>query len=302
MRYMVSWLGLSVLFLAYPVVAQDIPGPYVFSYFHNNGEDGLLLAESPDGMHWTPVNEGKPVMAPTVGDRKLVRDPSITRGPDGTFHMVWTVSWGDRGIGYATSQDLIHWSEQRFLPVMAHEPKCRNSWAPEIFYDTPGETFYIFWSSTIPDRFPETAGSSEDEYNHRVYYTKTKDFQTFAPTRLYFDPGHNVIDAFLIQERGRYYLLYKDETLHPERKTIHVAQSDSPDGPFRPTGVQVSEQTWVEGPAAIRLDDGKTLIVFDCYRDQCYAGYLTTDFRNFEKTDVSFPADARHGTIIRVAP
>ena len=39
-------------------------------------------------------------MKPEVGG-KLMRDPSIARGKDGTFHLVWTTNWkGDKGFGY----------------------------------------------------------------------------------------------------------------------------------------------------------------------------------------------------------
>ena len=55
-----------------------------------------------------------------------MRDPSICQAPDGTFHMVWTSSWTDRIIGYASSRDLIHWSEQQAIPVMMHEPEAHN--------------------------------------------------------------------------------------------------------------------------------------------------------------------------------
>lgn len=37
-----------------------------------------------------------------------MRDPSICQGPDGIYHLVWTSSWTDRIIGYASSRDLIH--------------------------------------------------------------------------------------------------------------------------------------------------------------------------------------------------
>ena len=36
-----------------------------------------------------------------------MRDLSICLAPDGTFHMVWTTSWHDDIIGYASSPDLI---------------------------------------------------------------------------------------------------------------------------------------------------------------------------------------------------
>jgi hypothetical protein len=32
---------------------------FLFSYFTGNGEDGLHLAESADGLAWTPLADGK---------------------------------------------------------------------------------------------------------------------------------------------------------------------------------------------------------------------------------------------------
>ena len=84
---------------------------YLFSYFINDSKDGLHLAYSYDGLNWTALNGGKSYLTPAVGKDKLMRDPSICQAPDGTFHMVWTSSWTDRIIGYASSRDLVHWSE-----------------------------------------------------------------------------------------------------------------------------------------------------------------------------------------------
>ncbi len=209
---------------------------YLFSYFLGNGEDGLHLAASRDGLHWTPLGGGRSWLKPQLGRETLMRDPSIVRGPDGTFHMVWTTSWNDRVIGYAHSKNLMHWSKQRAIGVMAHEPEARNCWAPELFYDEPSAHYLILWSTTIPGRFAASKESSEDKYNHRVYFTATQDFERFAPTKLYFDPGHSVIDAFLARAGKKYLLFYKDETRFPEpRKTLHLAVAEGPEGPFAPT-------------------------------------------------------------------
>ena len=88
---------------------------YLFSYFSNKefggrrGEAaGLHLAYSYDGFKWTALNGDRPYLVPEVGKDKLMRDPSICQGPDGTFHMVWTSSWKDRIIGYASSKGLVH--------------------------------------------------------------------------------------------------------------------------------------------------------------------------------------------------
>lgn len=65
---------------------------YLFSYFTGNGDDGPHFARSTDGLTWTAVDGNRSFLTPAVGS-KLMRDPSIARGPDGTFHMVWTTGW-----------------------------------------------------------------------------------------------------------------------------------------------------------------------------------------------------------------
>src|ERR1035437_2638687 len=105
--------------------AADTNSVFLFSFFREpNGQNGLCLATSRDGLQWTEIKspEGKAFIKPEVGG-KLMRDPSLALGPDGTFHMVWTTSWGRPPVfGYASSKDLIHWSEQRAIPVMEDAP------------------------------------------------------------------------------------------------------------------------------------------------------------------------------------
>ena len=98
---------------------------YLFTSFRGNGEDGLHLAFSHDALKWTALNDDKSFLKPQVGT-KLMRDPCICQGPDGTFHMVWTSGWWDKGIGIAHSKDLIDWSDQKWLGVMEHEPTAVN--------------------------------------------------------------------------------------------------------------------------------------------------------------------------------
>ena len=50
---------------------------WLFSYFTTDSRDGLHLAYSYDGLQWTPLNNGKSYLTPTVGNDKLMRDPSI---------------------------------------------------------------------------------------------------------------------------------------------------------------------------------------------------------------------------------
>src|SRR5690606_30922976 len=108
---------------------SEVDSVFMYSYFKGNGEDGLHLASSADGYNWEALNNNRSFLTPTAGGDKLMRDPCIIRGGDGKFHMVWTVSWNEKGIGYASSDDLINWSKQEFIPVMEHEDKDRNCWA-----------------------------------------------------------------------------------------------------------------------------------------------------------------------------
>ena len=114
----------------------------------------------------------------------LVKDLEVkTYGKDGIFRLVWTVSWDGRSSGYAQSNDLINWSNFEIVPPMDAEPTTRNTWAPEVFYDSDSQLFYVLWSSTIPGRFsPADKGTSEDAYDHRVYYLTTKDFKSYSPS------------------------------------------------------------------------------------------------------------------------
>ena len=201
---------------------------YLFSYFINDSRDGLHLAYSRDGLKWTALNNGKSYLAPAVGKDKLMRDPSICQAPDGTFHMVWTSSWTDRIIGYASSKDLINWTEQRAIPVMMHEPEAHNCWAPELFYDEPTQTYYIFWATTIPGRHKEVPTSeSEKGLNHRIYYVTTKDFKEFSSTQMFFNPDFSVIDAAIVKDNKSQDLIMvvKNENSNPPEKNLRITCS-----------------------------------------------------------------------------
>lgn len=280
---------------------------YLFTYFTKNGEDGLHLAWSADGYNWERLNGGKPYLTPTVGKSKLMRDPCVVRAADGTFHLVWTSGWNENNIGYASTKDFITWSAQKEIPVMAHEPTVRNSWAPEVAFDAKRGEYIIFWASTIPGRFTATAGSSETDYNHRMYYTTTKDFTTFAPTQLYYDPGFSVIDATLLHADGRHYLIIKDETRTPPRKYLQIAAGDDVRGPFSPLSAPFTPPgLWVEGPTALKVG-ADYLLYFDAYQTKHYGLMRSRDLKSWENVtdrlklpDEGTPVRPRHGTVIEV--
>ena len=287
-----------------PVKTQMEPTVYLFSYFLNNGQDGLHLAYSEDGLNWTALKNGASFLPPKVGG-KLMRDPCICTGPDGTFHMVWTSSWQERGIGIAHSKDLINWSEQAFVPVMAHEPNAHNCWAPEIFYDKAQKEYIIYWSTTIPGRFPETEQPQGGDrvgnvfLNHRIYCTTTKDFNTYTDTRLFYDDHFNVIDATIAQDGKEFILFVKDETKTPvAQKNIRVARAKKAQGPYGAASEPITPKgLWVEGPTALKVED-TWYLYYDAYTQHHYAGLKSKDLETWEDiTDqLHFPKGIRHGT------
>ena len=276
---------------------------YLFSYFKGNGEDGLHLAKSEDGRNWISLRGDQSFLKPELSKDKLMRDPCIIIGGDGLFHMVWTVSWKENGIGYASSKDLITWSKQKFIPVMAHEQGVRNCWAPEITYDKRSGQYMIYWATTIDGRFPETAEPREQNLSHRMYAVTTKDFESFSPTFLLYDYGFNVIDSTIITDGDRFVMFLKDETLSPKpQKNIRVAFAERLEGPYTEPSAPITGSYWAEGPTTLREADGSWVVYFDKYSERKYGAVRSTDLKSWEdiSDQISIPKGLRHGTIFKV--
>jgi len=277
---------------------------YLFSYFIGNGEDGLHLAYSYDGLTWKALNDGKSVVTPTVGKDRLMRDPSITQGTDGIFRMVWTSGWWDKGIGYASSKDLIHWSEQQNIPVMEYEPTTKNTWAPELFYDKASKNYYIFWASTVPGlhlNAPDSA--TEKGLNHRLYFVTTKNFKEFTPAKLFFNPDFNVIDGAILQRGKKYMLFVKNEYLRPVQKNIRVTATTNLQKGFPiEVSAPITGKYWAEGPSPLLVGD-YIYVYFDKYREHKYGAVRSKDGNTWEDVSeqIIFPKGTRHGTAFRVS-
>lgn len=277
---------------------------FLFAYFTGNGEDGLHFAHSTDGIKWVPLKQGKSFLTPAAGKAKLMRDPSIVQGPDGTFHMVWTCGWWEQQIGYANSRDLIHWSEQKTVPLMENEPGTKNCWAPELFFDSKTKRFIIFWASTVPGKHNAVATSENEKgLNHRIYFTTTANFVTFEPSAMFYDPGFSTIDAAIIKLNRKHYMFIKNENSNPPEKNIRVVTSKQAAGPYS-TNVSgpITGNYWAEGPSPLKV--GKFCYVyFDKYRDHIYGAVRSKDMKTWEDISekVSFPKGMRHGTAFKVS-
>lgn len=294
---------ISLLLLAtLPLTADS----WLFTSFRSNGETGVFLALSGDGKTWTPLNGGKPWLKPEHGGQ-LMRDPWLGQGPDGTWHMLWTWGWtkgtSDRAlkIGHASSKDLMAWSAQEEIAVLPEEPTARNAWAPEAVWDGAKKQWVIFWATTIPGRFPDTEGTGDSGYNHRIYSMTTKDWKSYSAAKVFFDPGYSTIDSTIVKDGQRWVMVFKDERKNPLVKALKVAFADSPEGPW--TGVsEAFSKAWSEGPTAVKI--GKEWwIYFDHYqKPQHYEAMKTKDWKTFEDVTglVHFPDGQRHGTAVQI--
>ena len=279
---------------------------YVSTSFHEPATDGLRFIYSYDGWHWDSIPGTW--LKPEVGKQRVMRDPSIIRTPDGTFHLVWTSSWrGDRGFGYASSKDLKHWSPQRFIEVMT-DTTTINVWAPELFWDEDKQQAVIIWASCIPGKYPD--GQEEHKNNHRLYYTTTKDFQHFAPAKLMIEPGFSCIDATLVKRGKKNYVMVLKDNTRPERD-IKVAYAKSPYGPWSKASEPFTGKM-MEGPTVLKLDEkivnsnsvnskSGWLIYYDRYQLKDFGAHYTTDFVKFEDVSkqVKVPVLHKHGTIFK---
>jgi hypothetical protein len=295
--------GFLLLLITVTSFAQQGDSVYLFSYFKDNGQDGLHLAYSNDGYTYTALKNDSSFLRPLISKDKLMRDPCIIRGKDGLFHMVWTVSWTAKGIGYAASTDLIHWTEQQYMPVMEHEDSAKNSWAPEITYDKKKKQYIIYWATTIAGKYSADA-KVENGYNHRIYYVTTKNFKNFSKTRLLYDKGFNVIDASIvprIDDKTGYIMFLKDETRNPPQKNIRFAFSKRPDGGFSEPSAPITGNYWAEGPTVTRIGE-QWVVYFDKYRDHRYGAVASKDLISW--TDISdkiiMPKGIRHGTVLMI--
>lgn len=229
--------------------AKEALKGYMFSYFTGEGTaDGeqlySALSKGNDPLHWRELNDGKPVLTSTLGEKGL-RDPFIIRSPEGDkFYQIATDlriygngDWdaaqrtGSKSVMVWESTDLVHWTNQRLVKISPDS--AGNTWAPEAFYDAKLGEYVVFWASKLYDN----EAHSGDTYN-RMMYATTRDFYTFSKPKVWIDRGYSVIDSTMIQHDGTYYRLSKDERNNtsstPNSKFIFEEKSDSilnPPGP-----------------------------------------------------------------------
>lgn len=187
--------------------ALDPTVGYLMAHFTGESATGeqIYLAHSSDGLRWTDLNNGSPVLLSTVGTRG-VRDPALVRSPAGDRYWIIATdlriasgtSWSDAANRGSTSlvvwesTDLVNWSAPRLLNVAAGISGAGNAWAPEAIWNPATNDYVVYWATNSP---------RDGVTKHRIWYVRTSDFRTFTAPQLYINrgSGQGIIDTQIIE-------------------------------------------------------------------------------------------------------
>ncbi|WP_100615080.1 glycoside hydrolase family 43 protein [Confluentibacter citreus] len=196
-------------------------GGYLLVYFKDQNQSAYMAISS-DGYTFTDINNGNPIfIGSELAEQKGVRDPHITRGPDGAFYLAMTdlhifgkragfretdwerplekYGWGNnRALVLMKSYDLIHWTHSDFRVDTAF-PELGDidcSWAPQTIYDPEKKKMMVYF--TI-------------RYNNKdanIYYSYTNDAFTKLETTPKLVTAIGGIDADITKVGDKYQMFY----------------------------------------------------------------------------------------------
>lgn len=304
-------------------------GAYLFVFF-SDPTHSIFMATSRDGYTFTAVNDGQPVIGgDSIAEQRGVRDPHISRGPDGAFYLCMTdlhifakekglrdtqwerdgelYSWGNnRALVLMKSFDLIHWTRSNVRIDKAFPEKFGNigcAWAPETTYDPVAKKIMIYFTMRI--------GNGKTQ----LYYAYTDDDFTRLVTEpkllfSYPDPKIQILDADITPlPDGRYCMMY---VAQENPGGIRMAFSDSIHSGYR------YDPKWVDfEPGACeapnvwkRIGEDKWVVMYDVFsiNPHNFGFCETSDFVNFKPLGrfnegvmkaVNFRSP-KHGTVIQI--
>ncbi len=273
---------------------------YLMVYFKDDTH-GLYMALSKDGYSFTDVNNAKPIIAgDSIALQKGIRDPHITRVPDGMFYLALTdlhifaqkmglrdtewerdgkqYGWGNnRSMVFMKSKDLINWT-RNIIRVDQAFPGLEDigcAWAPELIYDQHKQKMMVYFTMRFKDG------------KNKVYYSYMSDDFTKMETapKLLFEYPKDVsyIDADITRVGNKFHMFYVP---HDGTAGIKQAVSDSINAGY------VYDPKWYDPePKACeapnvwkRIGTDKYVLMYDIYgiKPHNFGFSETTDFATFK--------------------
>ena len=294
---------------------------YLFSHFREkitpDGEQ-IYFALSKDGFNWTQLNDGKPILTSTMGE-KGCRDIEVIRLKTGGFVILTTdlsiayrmdenyqVNWkevnstGSKCLCMWKTDDFITFSEQKRIYFGRDDFGCL--WAPEIFYDDISDEYLIHWGSTL----------AEDNFTHMsIFCCITKDFENFSEPKLFFTKNNEILDTHLVKFDDTYHLFYKNAehppmNMHATSKNLYGPYEH--DKAFEDYMATLEKPGSYEAPTTLVLPDGRWCLMLDffgCEKEKMgYVPFVSEKpgDSNFKRSDesFSFPYGFKHGGITEI--
>lgn len=296
----VLFLAVTSVFFQSCKLQKDEMSAYLMVYFLDETHS-LYMAISLDGYVFTDINNGKPIMAgDTIAEQKGIRDPHITRGPDGTFYLTMTdlhifgkehgfrdtqwqrdserYAWGNnRALVLMKSKDLINWERTSLRVDQAFDglEDIGCAWAPQTIYDEDKDQMMLYYTM----RFGNGV--------NRIYYTYMNKMFTEMdtyPQLLFRYPKEECayIDGDITKVGDKYHLFY---VAHDGGVGIKHAVSNSINGDYmyEPQWID-NEHTACEAPNVWqRIGTDKYVLMYDIYgiRPHNFGFMETSDFETF---------------------
>ena len=270
----------------------------LLSYFKGNGETGIYLACSEEGLVWRDLNEGRPIFVPpSWAGQNLTRDPSIVYH-DGLFHLVWTSSWTGECFGATTSPDLQQWSPPVQVWPFRNWP-ADDRWVlvckDEQMAELGGKNIRV---AVAPARL-EAVPPSERGRDAGDATAPRPDLVNALPPR-FCDPqawpGRADAEGNEARLAGR----SRDKPAPSEAAGGAARRPWS--GPVAGPGSSVQANQWVEGPTLLKVGD-EWRLYFDRFRLRTHRFGLAVSKDLVHWTDrtdeLTVPPQAMHGTIFR---
>lgn len=304
---------------------------YLLAYF-KDATHSLHLATSADGYTFSDVNDGKPVLSGMdIAEQHGIRDPYITRGPDGAFYLAMTdlhiaakaaglrptewerpfekYGWGNnRSLIFMKSFDLIHWTHSivHVDELFSSTKDIGTAWAPEVIFDPVAKKMMVYYTTRHGN------GTL-----HMVYSYADKAFTTLTtePKVLFTYPKAGVasLDGDITKVGDKYHLFY---AINEAPGQIRHAVSRHPNAGFLYEPAKINPETVdTEAPTVWRRFKTDTyVLMYDVFGAKPVGnmGFSeTTDFVHFRDlghfNDKGSPmkatnfSEAKHGAVIAVS-
>jgi len=271
---------------------KDLAG-YLLVYFKDQNQSAYMAISS-DGYTFTDINGGQPTfIGSDLAEQKGVRDPHITRGPDGAFYLALTdlhisgkragfrdtdwerpiekYGWGNnRALVLMKSYDLIHWTHSDFRVDKAF-PELGDidcSWAPETVYDPIKKKMMVYF--TI-------------RYNNKacnLYYSYTNDEFTKLETKPELITKIDGLDGDITKVGDKFHMYFVSDA-----KIFHaVSDKINQDYKSEPNRID-PEKVSTEAPNVFkRLGTDAYVLMYDVYgaRPSNMGFSETTDFLTYK--------------------